>query len=310
MAFRLALLFLFAASMVRAEPNEPPCSALLIGWDGVSRGRVKEALARGDLPNLERLAARGALVAIDSHRRTETVPGWTQILTGYDPERTGAYTNDDFTQIPPGYTLFERLKERYKDRISVGSVSFMRAEDMPAKDVAARGGEILRFQAKGMLHNASSVMDFVVHEGLNDRVGAAALKKLGLVKDRPFFYFFLFKETDVAAHDYKDGSPEQRKAIVSADAWLGRIMDRLKEEGLDRKTYLYVTADHGFDVGTDHHYDAPYVFLATNDAKISRRGDRVDIGPSILERLGIDPEKIEPPLAGHALNKDYSSPKW
>ncbi|MFI5348031.1 MAG: alkaline phosphatase family protein [Elusimicrobiota bacterium] len=313
MGFRLAALALFFAASAPAEPAElkdPPCSALLIGWDGVSRDRIKEALAQGALPNLKRLAAGGALVAIDIHRRTETVPGWTQILTGYEPERTGAYTNSDFVQIPKGYTIFERLKDRYKERISVGSISFMRAEDMPADEVAARGDEILRFQSKGLLRNASPAMDFVVHEGLNDRVGAAALKTLESVDGRSFFYFFLFKEPDVAAHDHKDGSSEQRKAIAAADAWLGRIMDRLKEKGLDRRTFLYVTADHGFDVGTDHHSDAPYVFLATNDATISRRGDRVDIGPTILERFGIDTRKIDPPLDGHALNKDHTPANW
>ncbi|MFI5349405.1 MAG: hypothetical protein ACHQ2Z_07670, partial [Elusimicrobiota bacterium] len=68
--------------------------------------------------------------------------------------------------------------------------------------------------------------------------------------------------------------------------------------------------DHGFNLGTNGHPDAPYVFLATSDAAIARRGDRVDIGPSILERFGIDTEKIDPPLDGHALNRPYVPPNW
>lgn len=58
------------------------------------------------------------------------------------------------------------------------------------------------------------------------------------------------------------------------------------------------------------HADAPYVFLATNDRGIVRRGTRADIAPTILERFGLDLKRINPPLDGHPLTKPYNPPIW
>jgi hypothetical protein len=71
-----------------------------------------------------------------------------------------------------------------------------------------------------------------------------------------------------------------------------------------------VTADHGFDEGLTSHFDAPYVFLGTNDPKIKRSGERGDITPTILDRFGLDLTKITPPLNGHPLTKPYTKPIW
>ena len=88
-----------------------PRNIILIGWDGAQRNHVKECLNRGELPNLERLSSEGAIVAIDILRITDTKAGWTQILTGYEPEITGVFSNRYFQPIPRGYTVFERLEE-------------------------------------------------------------------------------------------------------------------------------------------------------------------------------------------------------
>jgi arylsulfatase A-like enzyme len=87
-------------------------------------------------------------------------------------------------------------------------------------------------------------------------------------------------------------------------------MQKLKDLKLYDKTLIYVTADHGFDEGKKGHRDAPYVFLATNDSEVTRRGERADIAPTILKRFGLDLDKIEPRLDGLPLTKDYKEPLW
>jgi len=82
-------------------------------------------------------------------------------------------------------------------------------------------------------------------------------------------------------------------------------MKKLKELGLYDKTLIYVTADHGFDEGKGSHKDAPYVFLGTNDDKVTRRGERADVAPTILQRFGLNLNRIKPPLDG----KSLSSPR-
>jgi len=42
---------------------------------------------------------------------SDTKAGWTQLLTGYVPEKTGVYNNGRYEPIPAGYTVFERLEE-------------------------------------------------------------------------------------------------------------------------------------------------------------------------------------------------------
>jgi hypothetical protein len=88
----------------------PPKNIILIGWDGAQRDHLKEALQQGDLPNLQALIDEGTIVAIDILRITDTKAGWAQILTGYNPEVTGVFSNSTFQPIPDGYTIFERLE--------------------------------------------------------------------------------------------------------------------------------------------------------------------------------------------------------
>jgi hypothetical protein len=88
-----------AASPTPTISITPPRNIILVGWDGAQRNHVKESLSRGELPNLEKLSAEGALVAIDIYRVTDTKAGWSQILTGYEPEVTGVFSNGNYQPI-------------------------------------------------------------------------------------------------------------------------------------------------------------------------------------------------------------------
>ena len=90
-----------------------------------------------------------------------------------------------------------------------------------------------------------------------------------------FFLFVHFGDEDADGDKYGESSQEYNDALVSLDAWLGRIVAQLKADGLDDHTAIYLTADHGFDVGTTHHNSATHIFLASNDpVDVSRRAKR------------------------------------
>jgi arylsulfatase A-like enzyme len=144
----------------------------------------------------------------------------------------------------------------------------------------------------------------------NDRVGSKTLAVLDQYKEKPFFLFVHFAEPDHSGHRSGENSAEYTEGLVSCDEWTGRILDKLAQLGLEEKTLVYVTADHGFDEGRTSHMDAPYVFLATNDKGVIRRGERADIAPTILDRFGLDLAAIDPPLSGHPLTKPYSPLAW
>lgn len=84
---------------------------VVIGWDAAGRIRTKQLLEKGELPNLAGLIKEGRLLDIDVITgATDTKAGWTQLLTGYVPEKKGVYNNGRYEPIPEGYTVFERLE--------------------------------------------------------------------------------------------------------------------------------------------------------------------------------------------------------
>jgi hypothetical protein len=338
--FALALILVTGQGLpVTASATEPLQGIILIGWDGAQRAHVHEMIARGEVPNLVALGEEGALVDIDiTTGRTDTKAGWTQILTGYTPEKTGVYGNSKYQPIPIGYTVFERLekafgpegietvalvgkkghvdadaprkvsysqwfKEQPKKKVKTAKTTARRLKQLSAKIVDEDGVKYVSIPGKPW-YNAKDRMDLFLN-GLkrNETVGKLALWSLEQCKDKRFFFFVHFAEPDHAGHKHGENSQQYTDMIKSDDQWTGKIIAKLKELGLYGRTLVYVTADHGFNEGAKGHSDAPYVFLATNDKTVTRNGDRADIAPTILKRFGVDLSSLDPPLDGVPLDE-------
>jgi hypothetical protein len=320
-----------------------PQGIVLIGWDGAQRNHVNEMLARAELPVLAALAKDGTMVNIDVKTdATETAPGWSQILTGYFADKTGVKTDAIFRPIPEGYTIFERLEDFFgpenivteafisKTSYYLGSRSPFKIpyvtwreeqEDQQKIDSSKpgpdnlQGGKIVDENGVKFLQilggpyfNAKKHMDLFVNGlGENEKVGQRAVDQLEKCKDKRFFFFVHFIQPDKAGHKYGENSQEYSDGLKSDDLWTGKIIVKLKELKIYDKTLVYVVVDHGFDEGKTSHYNAPYIFLTTNDKKVNRNGAREDIAPTILKRFGMDLSKIEPRLDGTAL--DEPAPK-
>lgn len=128
------IVILSVSSMAK---DDIPQNIILIGWDGAQRNHMKECLAKKELPNLVKLSSKGNLVAVDINRVTDTKSGWSQILTGYEPEITGVFSNGRYEPIPKGYSIFERLENHFgKDKIVTVAVIGKKGhvdEDAPQK---------------------------------------------------------------------------------------------------------------------------------------------------------------------------------
>jgi len=154
------------------------------------------------------------------------------------------------------------------------------------------------------MHTALEVWEFGLIK--DEKVGTRAGELLDKYKDKPFFFFVHFAQIDAAGHKNGENSQEYNEALISADLWTGKIMDKVKELGLADKTQLYVTADHGFDEDGKTHKSAPYVFLASNNKAVVRDGRRQDVAPTILDAFQIDIAALEPRLDGVSLTKPDS----
>ncbi len=337
MRYRYLFVCVFAVltAVVRADA---PRNIVVIGWDAAQRNHVKEMIGRDELPNLVALCKEGKLVDIDvTSGATDTKAGWTQILTGYRCEVTGVYNNGRYQPIPEGYSVFERLEKHFGpgniDTVAVIGKKAHVDNDAPKrvdydkwqageknqqtinKKASGlgnlQGGKIVEEDGKKFVeipgkpwYNASQKMDLFVN-GLveNEKVGNRAMEELEKRKDKRFFFFIHFAQPDHSGHKYGENSQEYTDAIKDDDVWTGKIVGKLKELGLYDKTLVYVVVDHGFDEGQKGHRYAPYVFLGTNDPKVSRDGDRMDIAPTILKRFGVDLSKLEPKLDGVPLDE-------
>lgn len=345
-AIRTLFLLVILASILCAtksfafDRSTPPRerNAILFSWDGVQRDHLKECLKKNELPNLAALIREGRLVDIDVvGHQTDTKAGHTQMLTGYEPETTGVYSNSKYRPIPVGYTVFEMLQAQFgKNSIAtimltgkshnIGSLGPDEV-NMPKKkakkrerQIAAEYGEIAKlklqkrqkFAAKKAANTNKEgepwyrvKANFTVWDGdksrTADEVGPKCLEYLDKYGKGRFFAFFHFSDPDHKGHAHGENSKEYNDAIIECDRWLGKIVDKLKADKLYEKTIIYVTADHGFDEGLKSHKNAPYVFLATNDPSVTKSGDQRDIVPTILTSLGADIKKVSPKLPGKVL---------
>jgi predicted AlkP superfamily pyrophosphatase or phosphodiesterase len=333
---RLFFAILLLASTTAFKPSTPPRqrSAILISWDGALREHINESLKRNQMPSLAQMIKEGRMVDIEvSGHITDTKSGHAQMLTGYDSNLTGVFTNTRFQPIPRGYSIFERLQESFgKKGIATVMVtgkamglgpgaprlpaeaeapSLISDEPSDEDDKQARRVEKIRLAGEQNLLGQPFYLikgSLTAWDGDRPRdAGRVGQKALALIdrfgpKGR-FFLFVHFGDADVNGHKYGENSREYNDALVSLDAWLGRIVAQLKADGLYDQTALYLTADHGFDVGTTHHTNATHVFLASNDPLLLSAGEQKDIAPTLLQVLGVDLGKITPALPGKSLRK-------
>ena len=300
-AFPISFAFiLFGASAFNAKTSPEERNAILISWDGALREHMRGDLARGKLPNLARLISSGALVDIDvTGHQTDTKAGHAQMLTGYDPALTGVYSNGRYGPIPSGTSIFERLHQALGKQ---GITTIM----LTGKD------RNLGSRAPGLLRRGEPY--YLVRPGITvwdgDQMRPASAvgeKAVSYIRDYAkkgrFFLFVHFPDIDLSGHRYGEASEAYDSAMVECDRWLGKIMTELETQGIDGRTLVYVSADHGFELGSKTHGHAPHIFLATSDPSVTQAGQQRDITPTILRAMGVDLAKIDPALPGKPLGK-------
>lgn len=272
-------------------------NAILISWDGALREHVKANLSKGTLPNLARLVEHGSLVDIDvAGHQTDTKAGHAQLLTGYDPKLTGVYSNVNYRPIPLGFTVFERLRQTF-GRNGITTVMLTGKDHNLGSQSAnlVRGADPYYFSRSGI-----SVWD-----GDQNRparvVGPKAVAYIDeLAGKGRFFLFVHLPDVDAAGHTQGEGSADYDRALAECDRWLGAMLDQLSRRGIDDRTLVYVTADHGFDPGAKQHSSASHILLASNEAGL-HGGQQRDIAPTVLAGLGVEVAKITPALPGKPL---------
>jgi uncharacterized repeat protein (TIGR02543 family) len=305
-ALTLTALFTFWSTTFQPVKAQEVKNVILIGWDGVQRNHLFELLNKGLLPSLQSLINDGTIANLTvSDHRTDTKSGWTQILTGYRWWKTGVYNNAYwFHSIPSGYTIPERV-ERYfgEDNVVTAHITGKMGHMEVQNGTSTTATGVYTHEA--IYSNIPSQVDVCnVGDRNTSIVGPLTLQFLENYSQSHFFAFFHFSDPDSAGHNTALGGENSalyEGAIIRCDNWTGQILNKLNDLNITQNTLVYVTADHGFDENGTSHNNAPFISIATNDKRVNRNGDQVDVAPTIYYGLGMWGETFDPPLDGYPL---------
>jgi predicted AlkP superfamily pyrophosphatase or phosphodiesterase len=299
---------------------------ILMGWDGAGLKSVAPMLENNELPNLSDAISKGALLCpLESHERTTTVVGWTQVLTGLGYDQSGVlgcaamdkriYGTEQETR--------KRVKFFYKKQLIFTNLSFW-VDHIPYNytifdPIGRLGKKIGYITSKGYLGSDASVSPlssiqqyanvfatypFVEYQ--ENYLELAVNDALDFISNNDNFFLFIHVNPDAFGHKYGFYGERYREEIRKSDQAFGRILQRCS--GKDCK-YI-VTNDHGFDVGEYNHYNAPDCWMITNLPvdPVYRLQDRQrafgtmrDIAPTILEWYSVDWQSRQPRMRGKSL---------
>lgn len=292
-----------------ASPPERP-NLVLVTLDTVRADRLGcYGHDAASTPAMDRLAREGVLARHAVAVAPLTLPSHASLLTGLAPPRHGVHDNADYRLPVSETTLAEHLARLgYRTAASVG------AAVLSSRLGIAQGFESYHEPRVAEVERpAAGGVGFL---GIAERGAKAvtddALASLDRIAREPFFLWVHYFDPHA---DYAPPEPWRSRfagrlydgEIAYTDDQLGRILDALSSRGLDDRTLVVVTSDHGESLGehgeTTHGlfvYDAtirvPWIARFPGVLPMGAHYDGlvsgIDLVPSVLSLMGL------PPLSG------------
>ena len=212
---------------------------ILVSLDGFKA----EYLDRLELPNLRRLAGRGARAkAMVPVFPSLTFPNHYSLVTGLDPQRHGIVGNRFFDPARNDTYVYTEPRTVSDGSWYGGEPIWVTAESQgmvaacyfwPGSEAAIKGVRPTTFNA--------------YTSGISNDVKVKAV--LGWLDQpaerRPHMITLYFSELDEASHDHPLESPEVVKAAQSLDTAIGQLADGIDKLPIRDRVYLMITSDHG-----------------------------------------------------------------
>ena len=252
-------------------------------------------------PNIDRMAAEGTAFLQCTSSIPITLPSHSTMMTGVHPFVHGARDNGAYRLHPDNITLAEVFKE----------AGYATAAETAAFVLNSEFGLNQGFDTYDDLYGLVQRVDDskrFLQSRKAEEICDSAIDLLHKHVDERFFFFLHFFDP------HQPYEPPERFAsqypelyvgeIAYVDEQLGRLFSTIKELGLDRKTLVILTSDHGegrMDHGEETHatyiYDStvtvPLIFRCPDvipaGQRITAQVRLVDIAPTILDITGLDP---------------------
>jgi arylsulfatase A-like enzyme len=194
-----------------------------------------------------------------------------------------AYTYGDPTWFPD---MDPKLREMF-DKVTKGSLSGKAGE--PAKENWKVNGQYVNTPDKGVV--GIPYMDQYIEEA-----GIKFLEDAAKNPNQPFYIninFMKVHQPNLPAPEFEKKSLSKSKyadSVVELDTRIGRVMDKLRELGLDKNTLVFYTTDNG--AWQDVYPDAGYTPFRGTKGTVREGGNRV---PAIA----VWPGKIKEGVRNH-----------
>ncbi len=255
-------------------------------------------------PNIDKLAARGTLFEKAVTCSPVTLPSVSAMLTSTYPIYNNVRYNGLFFLSDSSITLAEILKEHgYTTAAFVGGFplesrfkvnqGFDVFDDDFSNSVKAAKRKWIGHEADGFERTAAEV---------NERVFAW----LEEAKDERFFLMVHYFDPHwpyepPSPYDERFDSPYNGE-VAYTDEQVGKLLDKLRQLGLDKKTLVVLTGDHGEGLGAHKELThGQFIFDTTvliplilyhhdripEGLRVKTMARSIDIMPTILDFLGI-----------------------
>ena len=282
-----------APTRTAAPPTSGPV-VVAISIDGLNPDAIT-TLGREGLPHVWRLIDQGAstLNARTAYERTTTLPNHTAMLTGRHvagDAGTSITFNDD-----NGSTL-ARVHGSYVPSM------FDLAHDAGVKTALFAEKDKFRFLVRSFDKNNGAADVTGTDEG-RDKIDLAAIEPASrlvgqvagaLTRQDARLVFWHIAAPDAAGHQKGWLSPAYLRAVQSADRQVGQVLAALDSDpGLQNRTTLLLTSDHGGAEGARRHTDESA--LADHRIPFIVWGRDVTPGADLYD---LNPERADPGRAG------------
>jgi arylsulfatase A-like enzyme/Flp pilus assembly protein TadD len=320
---RVALLAFVMACSRGATPSTH--NVLLITIDTLRADALGAyGSASGASPHLDQLASRGVLFEQAHASAPNTLPSHASILTGLQPYHHQVRDNGANKLADANVTLAERLHEAgFATGAEVAAIVLARPTGIAQgfehfRDTESAGVELqrIRVSSDGSLDDPSAVG--IGHGGQSKTVdlhtrGAADITQAGVEflrahRSGPFFLWLHYYDPHwpyAPPAPFASRFADNRYAgeVAYADDGVARVIDELDQLGLEDRTLVVVTGDHGEGLGdhgeSRHSYlvyqatmHVPLLFVGPHvppGRRVSAPVQSVDIAPTILAWVGIEP---------------------
>jgi len=228
----------------------PPASVVVFFPDGMDRGRMMELIARGKLPNIERIFVRGGVgveCAITSIPAL-TYPNATSLMTGLFPGHHDIVGNQWFdrrTLESPDYiTVAEFLRvNRDLRRLTL----FEALPDHLSANIQCP-------VRRGCTHDVDTTIPAGIgwflglHINVDQYVGGCAEQICTYANHTgkwPALVVFYFPGLDETAHTCGPDTSQYEQAMHNIDCQVGRINEAISRTGMGERTHYVLVSDHG-----------------------------------------------------------------